>query len=54
MGSVELGDGASIWYATVLRGDIAAIRIGAGSNVQDGSVLHVDHDTHALSASTLP
>jgi carbonic anhydrase/acetyltransferase-like protein (isoleucine patch superfamily) len=48
MGSVELGDGASIWYATVLRGDIAAIRIGAGSNVQDGSVLHVDHDTPCL------
>ncbi len=43
-GSVTLGEGASIWYGVVLRGDIAPIRIGAGSNVQDGSVLHVDHD----------
>jgi gamma-carbonic anhydrase len=42
LGRVTLGEGASVWYGAVLRADIAAIRIGAGSNVQDGSVLHVD------------
>jgi carbonic anhydrase/acetyltransferase-like protein (isoleucine patch superfamily) len=42
-GRVSLGEGASVWYGAVLRGDVAAIRIGAGSNVQDGAVLHVDH-----------
>jgi carbonic anhydrase/acetyltransferase-like protein (isoleucine patch superfamily) len=44
-GGVTLGEGASVWYGAVLRADIAAIKVGAGSNVQDGSVLHVDHDT---------
>jgi carbonic anhydrase/acetyltransferase-like protein (isoleucine patch superfamily) len=43
-GRVELGEGASVWYGAVLRGDIAAISVGAGSNVQDCAVLHVDHD----------
>ena len=42
-GKVDLGEGASIWYGAVLRGDVAAIRVGAGSNVQECSVLHVDH-----------
>jgi gamma-carbonic anhydrase len=41
-GSVSLGEGASVWYGAVLRGDVAEIRVGAGSNVQDGAVLHVD------------
>jgi carbonic anhydrase/acetyltransferase-like protein (isoleucine patch superfamily) len=45
VGSVSLGEGASVWFGAVLRGDIAAISVGAGSNVQDGSVLHVDHST---------
>ena len=40
-GEVELGDDVSIWYAAVLRGDLAPVTIGAGSNVQDGAVLHV-------------
>jgi carbonic anhydrase/acetyltransferase-like protein (isoleucine patch superfamily) len=42
LGRVALGEGASIWYGAVLRGDIDAIRVGAGSNVQDGAALHVD------------
>ena len=42
LGRVTLGEGASVWYGAVLRGDIEAIRVGAGSNVQDGAVLHVD------------
>ena len=40
-GDVELGDDVSIWYGAVLRGDLAPVVIGAGSNVQDGAVLHV-------------
>jgi carbonic anhydrase/acetyltransferase-like protein (isoleucine patch superfamily) len=42
IGDVEIGAEASIWYNCVLRGDVNAIRIGARSNVQDGSVIHVD------------
>src|SRR5262245_9207632 len=42
IGSVRLGDGASIWFGAVLRGDNDWIHIGAGSNVQDGSIIHVD------------
>jgi carbonic anhydrase/acetyltransferase-like protein (isoleucine patch superfamily) len=42
LGRVTLGEGASVWYGAVLRGDIEEIRVGAGSNVQDGAVLHVD------------
>jgi carbonic anhydrase/acetyltransferase-like protein (isoleucine patch superfamily) len=41
-GRVTLGEGSSVWYGAVLRGDIDEIRVGVGSNVQDGSVLHVD------------
>jgi carbonic anhydrase/acetyltransferase-like protein (isoleucine patch superfamily) len=41
IGAVELGDDVSIWPLAVLRGDVNHIRIGARSNVQDGSVLHV-------------
>lgn len=43
MGSVELGEGASVWFGTVVRGDTERITIGAGSNIQDASVLHADH-----------
>ncbi|MGQ0559473.1 MAG: gamma carbonic anhydrase family protein [Sphingosinicella sp.] len=42
IGDVELGPEASVWYNCVLRGDMNKIRIGARSNVQDGSVIHVD------------
>lgn len=40
IGDVEIGENASIWFQTVLRGDIEPIRVGANTNVQDGSVLH--------------
>jgi len=43
IGDVVLGDDASVWPGTVIRGDVNAIRIGHGSNVQDLSVLHVSH-----------
>lgn len=42
IGDVEIGAGASIWYTCVLRGDVNSIRIGARTNIQDGSVIHVD------------
>lgn len=41
IGRVELGEGANIWYGCVLRGDVGAIKIGARTNVQDLSVIHV-------------
>ena len=40
IGDVEIGEMASIWYSCTLRGDVHEIRIGAGSNVQDGTVIH--------------
>jgi carbonic anhydrase/acetyltransferase-like protein (isoleucine patch superfamily) len=42
LGDVTLGPRASVWYTSVLRGDMAPITIGADSNIQDGSVVHVD------------
>lgn len=42
IGDVELAPGVSIWYGVVVRGDVAAIRIGEGSNVQDNAVIHCD------------
>lgn len=46
VGDVELGDDVSIWFGAVVRGDVNRIRIGAGTNVQDGTIVHVTHDTH--------
>ena len=43
IGHVRLGDDVSIWPTTVVRGDVESISIGDGTNVQDGSVLHVSH-----------
>jgi len=40
IGDVEIGDGASVWYGVVLRGDEGRIVIGRGSNVQDNAVIH--------------
>jgi carbonic anhydrase/acetyltransferase-like protein (isoleucine patch superfamily) len=47
IGDVEIGAGASVWFGAVLRGDEAAIRIGAHTSVQDNAVIHVyrGHDT---------
>lgn len=44
IGDVQLGENASIWYGCVLRGDIAPIRIGRETNIQDLTVVHVDPD----------
>lgn len=42
IGNVELGDDVSIWFGTTIRGDNDKITIGAGTNVQDNCILHVD------------
>jgi carbonic anhydrase/acetyltransferase-like protein (isoleucine patch superfamily) len=42
VGDVHLGENASVWFGAVLRGDTEPIRIGAGTNIQDGAILHVD------------
>lgn len=44
IGRVSLGDGANVWPGAVLRADIAEIKIGAMTNIQDGTVCHVDTD----------
>lgn len=41
IGDVEIGPGSSLWFGTILRGDVHAIRVGRGTNIQDGSVVHV-------------
>jgi carbonic anhydrase/acetyltransferase-like protein (isoleucine patch superfamily) len=46
LGDVEVGEGSSIWFGCVVRGDVNYIRIGARTNVQDLSVLHVTSKTH--------
>ena len=43
IGDVTIGNDVSIWPMTVIRGDVESITIGEGTNVQDGSVLHVSH-----------
>lgn len=47
IGDVEMGKQSSVWYNCVVRGDVNHIRIGARSNVQDLSMLHVTHKKHA-------
>ncbi|TXS96024.1 gamma carbonic anhydrase family protein [Parahaliea maris] len=42
IGDVTLQDRASVWFSCVLRGDVERIEIGAGSNIQDGTVVHAD------------
>lgn len=44
IGDVEIGAHANIWFNVVIRGDDAPIRIAAGANIQDGTVVHVTHD----------
>ena len=44
IGDVELGDDVSLWPQVVVRGDVNFVRIGARSNLQDGTVVHVSHD----------
>src|SRR5262245_32848149 len=43
-GDVVLEPGANIWFGCVVRGDLATIRFGPRVNIQDGSIVHTDHD----------
>jgi carbonic anhydrase/acetyltransferase-like protein (isoleucine patch superfamily) len=47
IGDVEVGEGANIWYHCVLRGDTNFIRVGARTNIQDGTIVHVNAGTQA-------
>ena len=42
IGDVEIAADASVWYGCVLRGDVSPIRVGEGTNIQDGTVVHVN------------
>ncbi len=44
IGNVTIGEDSSVWPATVIRGDVNRITIGDRTSIQDGSVLHVNHD----------
>ncbi len=50
IGDVHLGAGSSVWFGTILRGDVFTIRVGARTNIQDGSVVHV---TNGVAATTI-
>ena len=49
IGDVHVGPESSVWMNAVIRGDVNAIRIGARTNVQDGTVVHVQSGTHPTS-----
>lgn len=51
IGDVTIGDGASIWFNAVLRGDMAPIKIGANSNIQDNCTVHTDFGKPAVIGS---
>ena len=46
IGNVEIGDDSSIWFGTVIRGDVNFIKIGKCTSIQDNSVIHVTNQTH--------
>jgi len=48
VGDVSLGDGVSVWYGAVLRGDINRIEVGAFSNIQDNAVVHLADEYPAI------
>jgi carbonic anhydrase/acetyltransferase-like protein (isoleucine patch superfamily) len=54
IGDVHLGEDASLWPGTVVRGDVNHIRIGARSNLQDGCVVHVTHEGPFTRPNGLP
>ena len=47
IGDVVIGEESSVWFNAVVRGDVFHVRIGARTNVQDGTVIHVSSGTHA-------
>lgn len=47
IGDVEIGEDSSVWFGSVIRGDVNYIRIGARTNIQDMTMIHVSSKTHA-------
>ncbi len=47
IGDVEIGEDSSIWFGSIIRGDVNFIRIGARTNIQDGTIIHVSSKTHS-------
>src|SRR3954464_11794616 len=47
IGDVEIGEDSSVWYGSIIRGDVNFIRIGARTNIQDGTVIHVSSKMHS-------
>jgi carbonic anhydrase/acetyltransferase-like protein (isoleucine patch superfamily) len=48
IGDVEIGAESSVWFQSVIRGDVNYIRIGGRTNIQDGTVIHVDSGGHPV------
>ena len=48
IGDVTIGEESSVWFNSVLRGDLEPIRIGCRTNVQDGAVIHIDKEIPCL------
>ena len=46
IGDVEIGEDSSVWFGSVVRGDVNYIRIGAKTNIQDHTIIHVNSGTH--------
>jgi carbonic anhydrase/acetyltransferase-like protein (isoleucine patch superfamily) len=46
IGDVEIGEQSSVWFGSILRGDVNYIRVGKRTNIQDGSIIHVSSKTH--------
>ena len=47
IGEVEIGAESSVWFGSILRGDVNYIRIGSRTNIQDGTIIHVSRETHS-------
>lgn len=47
IGDVEIAEDASVWFGSIIRGDVNFIRIGARTNIQDATVIHVSSKTHS-------
>jgi gamma-carbonic anhydrase len=48
VGDVEMGDNCSVWFNTVIRGDVNSIRIGNNVNIQDGAIIHCTYQKHSV------
>ena len=46
IGDVKIGEDSSVWFGSIIRGDVNYIRIGARTNIQDACVIHVSNKTH--------